>query len=233
MGPISLAGDDLRAILMFLGLLVLGISGATLHSRHEWKALRHKVFKRVDCPQALSLSSRLAQRLGTERWQAAFRETLARSRHDFQVAGNPAAVAGMQTVERNADRLEPVVRETALCAMTEGELRSALLRLEELLVYVLVFPGRHDDRRTFRRSEALAHGWPAHAKAVLGVADQHKSAQMLSLLYFLGVDAMNGTLLVAYDGEGGSIFPKELADRANRSVTDSGVAGLSQEFVLV
>jgi hypothetical protein len=233
MGPISLADDDLRMILMLLGLLVLGISGATLHARHEWKALRHKLFQSVESPKALSLPSRLAQRLDRERWESTFRETLSRSRRDFQVTGNATAVAAMETVERNAERLAPVVEETALCAMTEGELRSALLRLEELLVYVLVFPGRHDDRRTFRRSESLAHGWPAHSQAVLGAVDQSKSAQMLSFLYFLGVDAVSGTLLVAYDGEGGSFFPQELADPVNGSVHGSGVAGPSQEFVLV
>jgi hypothetical protein len=116
--------------------------------------------------------------------------------------------------------------------MAEGEIRSVLVRLKDVLVYVLVFPGRHDDRRTRRRSESLARGWPAHAQAVLKAAGSRESLPLLSLLYFLGLDARSGTLLVSYDDAQQSVHPAELADAANGSVSGNSVAGLSQDFVL-
>jgi hypothetical protein len=126
-----------------------------------------------------------------------------------------------------------MVREVALRAMTEGESRSALVRLDEAIVYVMVFPGRHDDKRTFRRSEGLAQGWPQHARTVHDAAKGQKALPMLSLLYFLGLDAQSGTLLVAYEGEEGSLFPAELAEPANGPNHDAVRPGLSHDFVLV
>jgi hypothetical protein len=233
MGPISLSGDELRTIAVLLGLVSLGIGGAFLHSWHDWRALRHLLFRPDDNQRLPSLPGRLAERLDEGRWDSRFRETLSRSRHEVRLTENSAAATALEAVERDAERLSPLVREIALRAMTEGEIQSSLVRLEELLVYVLVFPGRHDDRRTFRRSESLAQGWPAHAQAVHDAADRGKSLPMLSLLYFLGLDARSGTLLVAYEGKEGSLHPRELADAANESIPGSGAAGLSQEFLLV
>jgi hypothetical protein len=232
MGQIPLAGGDLRTIAILLGLVILGISGAVLHARHEWRMLRYKLFRPVESNQTLTLPSRLAQRLGRGWWESTFPGMLAHSLQDIKAAGNSSAAAAVQVVAQNAERLIPLVQEVALCAMTEGELRSVVVRLGDVLVYVLVCPGRHDDRRTMRRSESLARGWPAHAQAVLKAADPRESLPLLSLLYFLGLDARSGTLLVAYDDAQRSVHPAELADAANGSVPCTAVAGLSQDFVL-
>jgi hypothetical protein len=72
MGPISLAGDDLRTIAILVGLVILGITGAVLHARHEWRMLRYKLFRPIESNKALSLPSRLAQRLGRGWWESTF-----------------------------------------------------------------------------------------------------------------------------------------------------------------
>jgi hypothetical protein len=182
----------------------------------------------------MSRPGRLAERIGAAGFESTFRETLLRSCPPLQDTGHSSAAAAVEVVGQNAEKLAPLVQEIALAALTDGELRSGLVRLEGLLVYVLVFPGQHDDRRTFRGDQSLAHGWPAHAQAVMSAADRDRSkaVPMLSLLFFLRLDAQSGTLLVAYDGDEGSLYPVELADPADRSIPCSGVAGLSQEFVV-
>jgi hypothetical protein len=233
MGLPDVTGEELRTWGILLALVALGLVGAIFHSRQEWRALRHKLYKPLDGLKTLSRPSRLAQRLTSDQWYSVFRETLTQSGHDFQTGGNSAAAAAMEAVGRNAEPLAPLVQEVALGAMIEGELRSALVRLDEALVYILVFPGRHEDKRTFRRSEAFAEGWQAHAAAVHSAADARKTLPMISLLFFLGLDAQSGTLLAAYDGEEGSLFPTELAEPANGKSRVSGVPGLCHDFVLV
>ncbi len=233
MGLPDAIGEDLRTWGILLALLALGLGGAIFHSRHEWRALRHKLYWPLDGLKTVSRPGRLARRLTSDQWYSVFRETLAQSGHDFQAGGNFAAAAAMEAVGRNTERLAPVVQEVALGAMTEGELRSALVRLDEALVYVLVFPGRHEDKRTLRRSDAFAEGWQAHAAAVHGAADARKALPMISLLFFLGLDAQSGTMLAAYEGDEGSLFPAELAEPTNGTNRVSGGPRLCHDFELV
>ncbi len=120
--------EDVRTWGILLALLALGLGGAIFHSRHEWRALRHKLYRPVEGPKTLSRPSRLARRLASEQWNTVFREALAQSGHDAEARGNSAAAAAMAAVGRNAERLAPVVQEVALGAMTEGEVHSALMR---------------------------------------------------------------------------------------------------------
>ena len=225
--------EDVRTWGILLALLALGLGGAIFHSRHEWRALRHKLYRPVEGPKTLSRPSRLARRLASEQWNTVFREALAQSGHDSEARGNSAATAAMAAVGRNAERLAPVVQEVALGAMTEGEVHSALMRLDEALVYVLAFPGRHEDKRTFRRSEAFSEGWQAHAAAVHSAAGARKDLPMISLLFFLGIDAQSGTLLTAYEGEEGSLYPTELAEPPNGTNRLPEGPRLCHDFVLV
>ncbi len=121
-----------------------------------------------------------------------------------------------------------MAREIAIRAMTDGDFRSALVRLEQGIVYLLVFPGKHEDRRTLRRYPSLEKGWPAHAASVRASAGAG-SAPMVALLYFLGLDAHDGTLLVAYEGDDKRRFAVEMAEPPQ---TAPAGAGLSYDFAL-
>jgi hypothetical protein len=116
----------------------------------------------------------------------------------------------------------------SLRAMTEGDLQSALVRLDNALVYFLVFPGRPEDRRTLRRHPAIADGWPAHAASVRAAAGLGQSP-MIALLYFLGLDARDGTLAVAYEGDDTRRFPPELAEPSGGALNGPG---LTYDFAL-
>jgi hypothetical protein len=228
MSQLTLGADEIKTILVVLALLSAAITGIVLHSREEWRALRHKIGRRLEGVQALSRPSRVAQRLKSPQWDAAFRDTLERCRRDFEVLGDSAASALLRAAQDRSEEFPEMTREIASRAMTEGDLQSALVRLEQGLVYFLVFPGRHDDRRTLRRFPSLADGWPAHAANVRATAGPGKSP-MIALLYFLGLDAHDGTLLVAYEGDDNRRFPAELGEPPLSS--PSGPS-LTYDFVL-
>ena len=52
---------------------------------------------------------------------------------------------------------------------------------------------------------------------------------MIALLYFLGLDARDGALLVAFEGEEGRRYPSGLAEPSG---VPGAVPGLSYEFEL-
>ncbi len=56
---------------------------------------------------------------------------------------------------------------------------------------------------------------------------------MISLLFFLGIDAQSGTLLTAYEGEEGSLYPTELAEPPNGTNRLPEGPRLCHDFVLV
>ena len=161
-----LVGDEVKAVLVVTALVLLGVTGFIVHTRGEWRRLRHRLFKRLEVAEGVSHPSRVAARLFSPRWDAAFHETLERALRDFEAEGNTAAAAILRAASDRNEPFREMAREIAIRAMTDGDLRSALVRLEQGIVYLLVFPGRHEDRRTLRRYPSLEKGWPAHAASV-------------------------------------------------------------------
>jgi hypothetical protein len=232
MGATALGSEQMKFLLIVLGLLALATTGAILHIRHEWRALRHKLLRSQDGLAKLARPGRVAERLASGRWESAFRDTLGAAGRDAAADGGNVAAA-FEAVVSAEERLRPVVDSVASEAMKCGDLQSAVVRLDKVIVYVLVFPGRHEDRRTFRRYEAFSEGWPAHAAAVRRASTDGGSAPpMVALLYFLGLDAHDGTLLVAYEGDDGCRYPSELADVSGGAAGSRGGSSLTYEFAL-
>jgi hypothetical protein len=228
----GLGSEQLTFLLVSLGLLAFAITGALLHVRHEWTAVRHKLFKSQDGRTKLARPGRIAERLTSARWDAAFRETIGMARREAGAEGGNVAAA-LEAVEAAEESLRPLVDSVALDAMTSGDLKSALLQIDKVIVYVLVFPGRHDDRRALRRYEAFSDGWPAHAAAVRRAARDGESAlPMVALLYFLGLDAHDGTLLVAYEGDDEHRYPKELSEVSGGPAVAEDATSLTYKFAL-
>jgi len=232
MGETTLGVDELKIVLVLLGLFGAGTAGALLHMRHEWRALRHKLFQREESKAGWSQPGRVAARLSPGRLGDAAREMLGRLRREFEAAGDAEAVAAVEAVAEAGERLDPMLGEVAARAVAGGDLQSVLVRLDKALAYVLVFPGRREDPRTFRRYEALCDGWPAHAAAVREAAGGGEAPPLVALLFFLGLDAREGSLLVAYEGDHASRCPEELADQAGGTVAAKGEATLAHDFAL-
>jgi hypothetical protein len=232
MGEMTLGGDELRTILILVALLGAGAVGALIHMRHEWRALRYKLFQPQDRAADWSRPGRVAERLDRGRLGDASREVLGRLRRDLESEGDADAAAAVESVAEAEERLAPLIGEVASQAMAAGELRSALVRLDRALVYVLVFPGRQEDRRAFRREAALCDGWQVHAAAIRDAAEGSGARPLVALLYFLGPDARDGTLLAAYEGDRGSRFAAELAESAGGPAGGLAVPTLSHEFAL-
>jgi hypothetical protein len=221
-------GAEVKAVLVVSALVLLALTGFILHTRGEWSALKHRLFKRLEIAEGISHPSRVAARISSPRWDAAFGETLERSVRDFRAEGNSVAVAILRAASDRDASFSELAREIALQAMTDGDLRSALVRLDQGLVYLLMFPGRHEDRRALRRYPSLERGWPAHAAGVRAAAGAG-SAPMVALLYFLNLDAHDGTLLVVYEGDDNRRFPAEMAESAQFAPAG---AGLTYDFAL-
>jgi hypothetical protein len=233
MGVTVLGSEEQKFALVIVALLVLAITGAILHIRNEWKAVRHKLFKLREGLAKPARPSRVVERLMSGRWNAALSDAIARAK-DESAAEEENLNAALEALIAAEGSLRPIVDSIAIEAMTTGDLKSALVRIDELLVYVLVFPGRHEDRRSFRRYQAFSDGWRAHSTAVRHTSMKGENAPpMISLLYFLGLDAHDGTLLIAYDRDDEHRYPAELAEVLSAPAIGKGeTSRLTYEFAL-
>ena len=173
----TLSSAELRFLVLLLGFLALAMSGAILHTRHEWKALKHKLFKPHDGLVKSSRPGRIAERLSSAGWDSAFRETLEKARRDLASTGRQPRRRG-----RGSGRGGRYAREDSRLRRpsgdARGELQSAVpVRIDKAIVYVLVFPGRHDDRRVGKRSKPLSEEVSAPAAAVRRAAGGGGSAR--------------------------------------------------------
>jgi hypothetical protein len=232
MGEMTLRADELTAILVPLALFLAAAIGTFLHMRHEWRALRHKLSQPAGAEGSQGKACRVEERLAADRLGGPARELLGRLRRDLEDGGDAEGAAAVAAVAAADERLDPLLGSVAARAVTGGELRSALVRLDEALGYVLVFPGRRGDPRTIRRYQALSDGWPAHAAAIRDAAGGPTAPPLVALLYFLGLDARECSVLVAYDGDRGSRFPEELAGASAGPLADGDAPALARDFVL-
>jgi hypothetical protein len=215
----AIGGEDLKDLIVLIAAIAFAMTGVILHSRNEWKLLRHTLFRKPGGLAKMERPGRVAGHLDPGRWDAVFRETMERARADLERDDEGAAKEGLDVLKAAEAEVAPLVREVALRAMTTGELQSIVIGLDGVTVYALAFPGRHEDRRSFRRHQSLSEGWPAHAAAVRRASAGASAAPpLIGLLYFLGLDARDGALLLAYEGDEGHLFPAELAEVTGGSV---------------
>jgi hypothetical protein len=232
MGGATLGAEGLRVLLFCVGLLALAVTGATLHTRHQWRALRHKLFRPHAGLAQSSRPGRVAERLTSARWASAFGEALGRARRDAAAEGVTTAAA-FEAVAAAEEDLRAVIDDVARRAMTGGDLQSCMVRLPRTIVYVLVFPVRHEDRRAFRRYAALSEGWPAHAAALRRAAAEGGAAPpLVALLFFLGLDARDAMLEIAFEGDDRSWSPAGLGELPGGPAGPRGGPAWSYEFAL-
>jgi hypothetical protein len=218
-GDEQFLGLDTPTWILWGVLLAVVVTLLVLIARARWLGIRQQMFRKTPAAEALCRPGILDTHLNAELWERVFKATLARAtqtigRQDGDVAREAAAaLARLRPVE---GALATPAHQTALKAARTGTLQSCLARTPEQLVYVLVFPARHEHSGLFRRHEGFADGWVEHVagfRRQLEEAD--RSAPLLCLLYFLGSQAADGTLVVAYEGEAGRLMPADLVPAAD------------------
>src|SRR5262249_62216356 len=128
--------------------------GALLHMRHEWRALRHKLFQREESKAGWSQPGRVAARLSPGRLGEAAREMLGRLRREFEAAGDAEAVAAVEAVAEAGERLDPMLGEGAVRAMAGGDLRAVLGPPRQAPAHVPGLPRRAGGPRAVHRAAA-------------------------------------------------------------------------------
>jgi hypothetical protein len=224
MGPVwgftddGYLGLDTLTWVLWAVLLVVVVVLLVAIARTRWLGLRPHLFRKTAAVTALEMPGLLARHLDSTLWARIFQTTLARAGQ--ALARQEGAVA--QEAAAALDRLGPVEgalaatsHEMAVRVVKTGTLQSFLARVQEQFVYVLVFPARHEHSGLFRRHVGFADGWVEHvAQLRRQGADEEQSGALLCLLYFLGPQAADGTLLVAYDGSAGQLVPADLVPAA-------------------
>ena len=215
-GWVGFSLSDLAAPEIVIGALAaLVLVLITLVNRYRWRALRPKLFSKTPEVLALEKPGLLAVHLDGDRWQQTSRTVLEKVRQSLDGCDNDIAreaSAAMGKVLTADDRLATLTRQAAARAVQTGSLQSVLLKVQEQLVYVLVFPARHEHSGLFRRYEPFMDGWVDHvARLRRELGDKERQESLLCLLYFLSPAGRDGVLLAAYEGDVKRVVPGNLA----------------------
>jgi hypothetical protein len=206
------------------GLIVWGLIAAvsvglivtSLVSR--WRKLRPSLFNKSQGVQQLEQPGLLTENLNGSRWARAFASTVEWAGQILgrgETSGPREAAAVLKAAAAGGDDLADLTREAALNALKTGQLQSLLVTYGGVNIYLLVFPGRHEHPRQFRRYEPFAEGWPGHAAWLRHeLAGDGRPAPLLSMLYFLNPKGSDGTALLAYEGDQERLLPGDLVEES-------------------
>ncbi len=130
-----------------------------------------------------------------------------------------ASKAISRVTDEAPDVIEALLEKTAKDALESGKVRSQLVDLEDLLLYLVVFPARHEHPHLLRRYPSFEGGWIEHIDALRGSLSLDEAlgdTPMLELLLFLRPAANDGVLVVGYSDPDHQLAPATLLDEAEK-----------------
>lgn len=101
----------------------------------------------------------------------------------------------------------------AIAGANDGQLHSWLGVARNRAIYVLIFPGKHDQPSVFRAHAGLSAGWLRHLEALRAqlAAESHVES-VLALILLVPADARKGELLVSFDDGHVRVAPSVMLD---------------------
>jgi hypothetical protein len=199
------------------GAAAILLAGAVYwFARRRWIKLRLTLAARPGAIAERERPGLLAENLAPERWEKSVGITLKGVEAALLADGSPiaakAATALREVIPLPAP-LAAITQQAAAAAIESGELQSRLIPTKPTAVYALVCPARHAHVRLLRKHPAFADGWPEYAAQVWrALAENGAQTDVLFLLFFLGPDARDGTLAVAFEADDGRLATAELVD---------------------
>lgn len=197
----------LGLVLVILGVYFFGRRGlAHLHTVRLEDAKAHPAEE----------GGRIEKRIAPEIFATSFTRGLRGTEAAIEGEGTPEsaevvkALAGLKPHERE---LAETARELAREVVAHGEVRSELIELGGITVYLVVVPGMHDQPQAFRRHEAFSHGWLAHVDRLKSMLARSKlPSRLLTLFLFVRPDGTETALLVALEDGSTRYLPFGLLD---------------------
>ena len=213
--PGELAIDTVTYILSGVGA-VLVFGAVFWYARKQWIKLRPKLDAKSGAAAERERPGFLAENLAAERWDRSVEITLKGVESALLADGSPIsakAAAALREVTPLPAAVAAITRQAATAAVESGELQSRLLSTTPTAVYALVCPARHAHVRLLRKHPAFADGWLEYAAQLRrGLGRKGSPPDVLCLLFFIGPDARDGTLAVAYESADGRLATAELVD---------------------
>jgi hypothetical protein len=195
-------------------------------ARKRWIKLRPTLAARPGAVAERERPGLLAENLAQERWEKSVGITLKGVEAALLTDGS-AIAAKAATALREVTPLPPtlaaITQQAAATAIESGELQTRLIATKPTAVFTLVCPARHAHVRLLRKHPAFADGWLEYAAQLRrGLAENGSQTDVLFLLFFLGPDARDGTLAVAFEADDGRLATAELLDGEGPSAKPEG-----------
>jgi hypothetical protein len=148
-----------------------------------------------------------------ERFQSAFYNLLKELRQnqdeiEWSIAEN---LNGLYT--QAAELLTNKTYDLALEVLETGELHSVLVKIDNVVVYILFFPGLHDQPSLLKRYKSFSKGWVSHIEQMRTLLpSEAEQFALAELALFLTPNLRQGVMHLAFQDKQNQILPVGLLD---------------------
>lgn len=180
--------------------------------------------------KATELASRfLSFEIWQERFQIAFYNLLKELRQNDGEGEQSIAEVLNELYVRSGGVLIKKTYDMALMVLETGELQSMIIKSDALLVYIIFFPGMHDQPSLLKRHKSFSKGWIAHIDYIHTLINSKAEQFTLAdLALFLTPNLREGVMYLAFEDKEYQLLPAGLLDESEVKNAQGRLFGLRQ-----
>ena len=222
---------------IFVLLPIIPLCIVAFISAIRWRKLRpsvdstNKALVRPEKKESELASQLLVFEIWEERFQRAFYNSLKELRQSEDKVEQAIAEDLNELYAQAGELLAKKTYDLALGVLETGELQSMLVKIDNVLVYILFFPGLHDQPSLLKRYKSFSKGWVSHIEQMRTLLpSETKQFALAELALFLTPNLRQGVMYLAFQDKEHQLLPAGLLDDPEVKNAQGRLCGLRQVF---
>jgi hypothetical protein len=214
-------------MLIFLDILiVIVLIGAFVYwTRRKWKTIRPLVYDDNNSPEkdgATEKKGGISERMSKDNWIERFHSGLFQTIDKIGEIKNNEILPVVEVINNMRKNyiqlLDEKTHDLMLKIMEIGTLQSILLDVGGMYIYILVFPGLHDQPVLLKRYSPFVHGLVSHIEELRKALQINEAkVNLIQLIIFLSPNLREGTMHLAFQNSSLQLFPVDLLDKSEKA----------------
>ncbi len=208
-------------------LIVLALIGGFVYwTRRKWKSIRPLIYDDNNDLQAKDTVTEkkggISERLSKDNWNERFHSGLFQTIDKLgEIKSNeiqPVVEVINNLCKNFIQLLDEKTHDLMLKMMETGALQSILLDVGGMYLYILVFPGIHDQPALLKRYSPFVRGWVFHNEELRkALKIDETKVDLIQLIIFLSPNLREGTMHFAFQNSNLRLFPVDLLDKSEKT----------------
>jgi hypothetical protein len=206
-------------IIINISIVLILIFLFVIWAGKKWKTIKPLIYEDDEEQNKQEKQEGISHHLSTDKWKERFHTSFFQTFKKLEKIKGKEARAAVETLEQlkmNFDQLlTEKTHELTLKIVETGALQSILLNVGGIFIYILVFPGLHDQATLLKRYPPFMRGWVYHMEELRKVLkiDSAKS-DWVQLMLFLSPNFREGTMHLAFQNSNFNLLPVDLLDKS-------------------